>query len=181
MSEDEKLYHKTKELIKDLPRISYKRGEQVNLEHRKHNIWIEKGIVQYYSLDAKGDKKTLFFAIEGWFVMDNDNMCVSHKDNFLIECVEDCSIVIITKEVIAEMKEDKEFMQFYISFISKHVVYLQQRIKLLMTSTAKDRYMHFIATYPNLINRISQKVIASYLSIEPESLSRIRNSIAKGE
>tara|TARA_R110002050_G_scaffold105191_3_gene214774 strand:+ start:68 stop:253 length:186 start_codon:yes stop_codon:yes gene_type:complete len=56
---------------------------------------------------------------------------------------------------------------------------LQRRVLMLMSSPAKDRYFYFIETYPDLLNRIPQHMIASYLGITPQALSTIRGKIAR--
>ena len=58
---------------------------------------------------------------------------------------------------------------------------LQNRILLLISSPAVDRYNNFLETYPELPNRVPQKMIASYLGITPEALSTIRGKLAKGK
>jgi len=56
---------------------------------------------------------------------------------------------------------------------------LQRRVLLLMSASAMQRYAHFIETYPQLTNRVSLKMIASYLGITPEALSNIRSKMRK--
>ena len=64
--------------------------------------------------------------------------------------------------------------------VQNHVRSLQDRINLLLSATAKKRYLEFIRLYPNQLSRIPQWMIASYLGITPESLSRVRKEIAHG-
>ena len=59
--------------------------------------------------------------------------------------------------------------------MARRIAVLQRRVIMLMSYSAKQRYLRFIETYPNLPNRIPQKMIASYLGITPEALSKIRN------
>ena len=62
--------------------------------------------------------------------------------------------------------------------LQKHIHQLQKRIHLLLSATAEERYLDFIATYPDLTRRVPQWMIASYLGITPESLSRVRKDLA---
>tara|TARA_B110000503_G_scaffold38223_1_gene62728 strand:- start:7909 stop:8070 length:162 start_codon:yes stop_codon:yes gene_type:complete len=50
---------------------------------------------------------------------------------------------------------------------------------MLMSSSAVERYQHFVETYPDIVQRGPQKMIASYLGITPEALSRLRNEISR--
>jgi len=52
---------------------------------------------------------------------------------------------------------------------------------MLMCSPAIDRYNYFLNTYPALSNRVPQRMIATYLGITPEALSKIRGEIAKSK
>ena len=63
----------------------------------------------------------------------------------------------------------------------RNMAKLQHRILMLLGSPAIDRYKYFLEMYPELPNRIPQKMIASYLGIMPQTLSAIRSKIAKGE
>ena len=63
--------------------------------------------------------------------------------------------------------------------MAKRVAVLQKRVIMLMSATAKERYNSFLETYPELPNRVSQRMIASYLGIAPETLSKIRGEISK--
>ena len=63
---------------------------------------------------------------------------------------------------------------FGIEKLLKRVAVLQKRIIMLMSATAWERYQDFIETYPNIVQRVPQKMIASYLGITPEALSKIR-------
>ena len=58
---------------------------------------------------------------------------------------------------------------------------LQRRVLMLMGSPASDRYTYFLSMYPNLANRIPQRMIATYLGITPQALSTIRGRIARSE
>ena len=63
--------------------------------------------------------------------------------------------------------------------IQKHVKSLQDRINSLLGETAEERYMKFTKMYPDLLLRVPQWMIASYLGITPESLSRVRKELAR--
>jgi CRP-like cAMP-binding protein len=72
-----------------------------------------------------------------------------------------------------------EFSLFTEKSLQRSIYYLQRRINSLLAMTAKERYLEFIKLYPNLLLRVPQWMIASYLGITPESLSRVRREIAK--
>ena len=68
-----------------------------------------------------------------------------------------------------------------VNLLSRRVAVLQRRVIMLMSASAKDRYELFLETYPKIPNRVPQRMIASYLGITPEALSKIRGKIAKSK
>ncbi|WP_246062578.1 Crp/Fnr family transcriptional regulator [Mesohalobacter halotolerans] len=76
-------------------------------------------------------------------------------------------------------KEIPNFTDFNNRLLHNHIRHLQNRIHLLLSATAKDRYLQFIAMYPDILLRVPQSMIASYLGITPESLSRVRKEISQ--
>ncbi len=62
--------------------------------------------------------------------------------------------------------------------MAKRLEVLHKRIVMLMSASALERYKHFVQTYPNIIQQVPQKMIASYLGITPEALSRVRKEIS---
>ena len=63
--------------------------------------------------------------------------------------------------------------------LHKHVSSLQRRITQLLGATAEERYVDFLKTYPNIFERVPQWMVASYLGITPESLSRVRKELVR--
>lgn len=96
-----------------------------------------------------------------------------------IDAIEDSTITII-KFVKSEHKFadlDKESLVDINRKFQKRIFVLQKRIIQLMSATGEERYNEFNLTYPNLVKRLPQKMIASYLGVTPESLSRVRKEI----
>ena len=114
------------------------------------------------------------FAPEDWIIGDVESIALGNQNSLYIDCLED-SEVIVTQEInpdsnptILEEKNNK---------LLRRVGMLQQRVIMLMSYTARERYESFLKTYPTLPNRVSQKMIASYLGITPEALSKIRREM----
>ena len=70
------------------------------------------------------------------------------------------------------------FRDFNNLMLHNQIRVLQQRVMMLMSQTAEERYMQFIKTYPDILLRVPQTMVASYLGITPESLSRVRRELA---
>ena len=143
--------------------------------NRSNRIYyVVKGLLRSYHLDDKGRIHTFMFAPEDWIVGDVESIAMGNQNSLYIDCLED-SEVIVSQEfqqdnniTILEEKNKK---------LLRRVGTLQQRVIMLMSYTARERYEFFLKTYPTLPNRVSQKMIASYLGITPEALSKIRREM----
>lgn len=122
------------------------------------------GLLRSYTIDEKGKEHVYMFACEGWTIADNcpeDQPC-----ELYIEALENSEVKVYRKSETQERFLHEFFMRAYA---------LQKRIIQLMSSTALERYQYFVETYPTLLHRVSQKMIASYLGITPEALSKIKS------
>lgn len=149
-----------------------KRGEflQRSGELSTSVFYVKKGLLRSYTIDSKGKEHIFMFGSEGWLVA--DNVVQGEKGELFIDALEDSIVIPISKN-----DPPKSEMQKLI----KRIGVLQKRIIMLMSSTAKERYEFFLETYPELPNRVPQRMIASYLGITPESLSKIRGEIARSK
>lgn len=109
------------------------------------------------------------FAPENWIITDNcegDIPC-----DLYIDAIEDSTITVTEKDFTKLTSDRKSLI--------KGINVLQKRVIMLMSSSAVERYQHFVETYPDIIQRVPQRMIASYLGITPEALSRLRKEISK--
>lgn len=79
------------------------------------------------------------------------------------------------------MEKDPEISLFDPVKFTKRLAVLQKRIIMLMSSTAIERYEHFEETYPDIVQRVPQRMIASYLGITPEALSKVKSQKKKNQ
>ena len=131
---------------------------------------VKKGLLRSYTIDDKGKEHIFMFGSEGWVV--GDNVAPGEKGELFIDALEDSVVVPISK--ISPPKSD--FQKLH-----KRIGVLQKRIIMLMSASAVDRYNHFLETYPDIVQRVPQRMIASYLGITPQALSTLRGEIAKGK
>tara|TARA_R110000796_G_scaffold201671_1_gene317881 strand:+ start:471 stop:944 length:474 start_codon:yes stop_codon:yes gene_type:complete len=131
---------------------------------------VESGLLRSYIIDDKGKEHIYMFGPENWLVADS---CEPNTPcQLFIDALEDTIINVATKEEL--LKEGPD-----LTALLKRLDTMQNRIIMLMSSNAKKRYEHFTKTYPNIIQRVPLKMVASYLGITPEALSRIRNELSK--
>lgn len=121
------------------------------------------------------------FASEGWIITDIESIEFSEPALLFIECIEPSIVVPLDREEIMTNSFKKMELQGLINPLFKRVAVMQRRIILMMSASAKERYLHFLETYPQLPNRLPQKMIASYLGITPEALSKIRGNMSRNK
>ncbi|NLR93808.1 Crp/Fnr family transcriptional regulator [Flammeovirga agarivorans] len=132
---------------------------------------VKNGLLRSYSIDKNGHENIFMFAPEGWIIADS---CAPTSPSVLfIDALEDSTIIVLPKEL--EKEKDN------IEPLAKRMKVLQERIIMLISTNAIERYEHFIETYPNIVQRVSQKMIASYLGVTPETLSAAKAKRSKKE
>lgn len=143
--------------------------------------FVKKGLLRSYAIDEKGKEHIFMFAPEGWLVSDATWGYDTPSDLF-IDAIEDSELEVLSKDFFMNIPAILSENQFPFSNnekLSKRITVLQKRIIMLMSASAWERYQDFVATYPNIVQRVPQRMIASYLGITPESLSKIRGDMAK--
>ena len=121
------------------------------------------GLLRSYAIDEKGKEHIFQFAPEGWTIA--DTLSPTEPCQLFIDALEDSVVVLREKDPATETEPEK---------LLKRLGVLQQRVIMLMSAPAIERYEHFIETYPDIARRIPQKMIASYLGITPEALSKVK-------
>ena len=127
---------------------------------------VESGLLRSYSIDHKGKEHIFMFAPEGWIVADHASP--EEPCELFIDAIEDSIVIQQNKVIPREPKVPK---------LIKRIGVLQKRVIMLMSASALERYEHFLETYPDIVQRVSQKMIASYLGITPQALSKVKREI----
>ena len=143
-------------------------------------IFVKKGLIRSYIIDSTGKVHIYMFASEGWITGDIDAVEFNEPTTLYIDCLEDSEVVLLKKDHLKEADLSKDKLLQNMKKMSRNLGKMQRRILMLIGSPAVDRYNYFLETYPELPNRVPQKMIASYLGIMPQTLSTIRSKIAKG-
>jgi CRP-like cAMP-binding protein len=159
--------------VKELPRgtILLREGEKV-----REGYFILKGCIRSYML-KNGEDKTLDFYIEEESVLPMGYGKDALSEQFL-ECLEDTVAVASTPDQEAKMlAKHPELKAVCLAMSEIMAQKLQESLARYKTSTAEERYRHLAEKRPDLLQRIPQYQIASYLGVKPESLSRIRRRL----
>ena len=146
----------------------------------RNTFFVEKGLLRMFSIDKNGKEHIIQFAPENWLIGDRSSLYFSEKSNYYIEAVEDSEVSVLQRDFFNKLLEEfPNSIEKNDLVLQKHVKSLQDRINSLLGETAEERYLKFIKMYPDLLLRVPQWMVASYLGITPESLSRVRKELAR--
>jgi len=176
VNEDELNYCKTLFLPKKLRKRQFLLQEG---DVCKYQAFVEKGVLRSYRVDEKGTDHILQFALEGWWAADLSSYITGEASLFNIEALEDCELLLLSKPSWDTLMERlPKFEHYFRIIIQNHLVATQKRLIQSHTETAEEMYLKFVQAYPACIQRIPQHMIASYIGISRETLSRLRNRLA---
>lgn len=143
-------------------------------------FFVESGLLRMFSIDKNGKEHIIQFAPENWLISDRSSLYFNEKSKYYIEAVEDSEILLLKSDFFAKLNQVFPSTAHNNDLLlHKHIRNLQNRVNSLLAETAEERYMNFIKMYPNILLRVPQWMVASYLGITPESLSRVRKELAR--
>ncbi len=146
----------------------------------RHSFFVEEGLLRMYSIDHEGKEHIIQFASENWFITDRASAYFNEPSEYFLEAIENSSVVMLNEDFMKRASEKSLLFRAYNErLLQNHIRHLQKRINLLIGASAEARYLDFIGLYPDLTLRVPQWMIASFLGITPESLSRVRKELAK--
>jgi len=153
--------------------IQLKKGEIIQSKGELNSklYLVKKGLLRSYTIDNKGKEHIFMFALENGTI--GDATLPNQPCELFIDAIEASEVVVIEKNIKRDAKPETFKM------VVQCMTDLQKRVLMLMSESAIDRYSHFEKTYPELLQRIPQRMIAAYLGITPEALSKIRGERAK--
>ncbi|WP_271782384.1 Crp/Fnr family transcriptional regulator [Aquimarina algiphila] len=153
--------------------IVLKAGERVTDQY-----YVYDGCLRTFFIDKAGKEHTIQFAIQDWWISDYIAFFIGEKAVLNIECIQNAILYKISKKNI-EKTYDRipKVERFFRKKMEKSFASFQKRILANLAQSAKERYVNFISTYPNIEQHIKNYHIASYLGITTESLSRIRKEL----
>jgi CRP-like cAMP-binding protein len=141
---------------------------------------VKKGCLRCYSIDEKGKEHIFMFAPEGWLVSDIAMQLRNAPSDLFIDALEDSEVEVFDiRQAEAAGFDVYQLFGMGAEKLINRLAVLQKRIIMLMSASAWERYEHFLETYPNIAQRVPQRMIASYLGITPEALSKLRGDKVK--
>jgi len=146
----------------------------------KYIGFVNSGCMREYTIDSKGNEHIIQFAIEDWWVSDLNSFLSGEPAEYNIDALQDSEILLLEKSARDKLLDECPKMErFFRILIESNHVANHKRITDSLSTSAEEKYLKFIKTYPKLFELVSQNQIASYLGITPQSLSRIRKELSQ--
>jgi len=143
----------------------------------KYINFVNSGTLRAYYMDKEGRESTIMFAVTDWWI--TDMYCFANRLPAMlnIEAVENSSIFQLQKDHLDKLLlEVPKFERFFRVLMQNAYIREQLRVIQNLSLTAEQRYDNFLSKYPQVVKKVTQKQIASYLGITPEFLSTIRGN-----
>ncbi|MBE5319680.1 Crp/Fnr family transcriptional regulator [Pedobacter sp. MR2016-19] len=145
----------------------------------KYLAFVAKGLLRTYNIDEKGDAHMSVFGWEGWWLSDFNSFLSSEPAVFNIDAIEESELLLISRLDYDAITIEVPIMDRYYRILYQNsLVTKERRLMSSITHTAEEKYLQLLALDPKIVERIPQNLIASYLGIAPETLSRIRKNLA---
>jgi CRP-like cAMP-binding protein len=146
----------------------------------KHSAFIVKGAMRQYSVDDKGVEHIIRLFIENWLAVDRESFVMLTPSVYNIDAWEDTDVLLITKSDSLELFNQIPVLTEWARKLDEHHAFAaQKRLSASISFSAEKRYSDFVNSSPELLQRFPQHMIASYLGITKETLSRVRHQAAK--
>jgi CRP-like cAMP-binding protein len=142
----------------------------------KYTAFIVKGAMRQYTVDDKGEEHIIRLYIENWWASDRESLMKETPSIYFIDAWEDTECLLVTKAALTDLIDRIPAMTEWIRKLDANfAIASQRRLNAAISLTAEERYHDLEKTYPEFLQRFPQHIIASYLGINRETLSRIRS------
>lgn len=146
----------------------------------RYGAFIVNGAMRKYTVDDKGDEHILELLIENWWANDRESNIKEIPSVYFIDACEDTDILVTNKESIAQLVREIPALNQWISKLGENYqIAANKRLKAAINLSAEERYEELKRLYPEFLQRFPQHMVASYLGISKDTLSRIRNQATK--
>jgi CRP-like cAMP-binding protein len=144
-----------------------------------YQYYVLSGCLRTYYLDSSGKEHTIQFAVNDWWISDYTAFFTGGRSILYIECIQNAVICQISKENMEILYKEVPLIEtFFRVKMERFFASFQKRILSDLAMSAKDKYIRFLETYPQIEQTIKNYHLASYLGITTESLSRIRKELS---
>ena len=142
------------------------------------SAFVLKGCTKTFYLDDQGQEHVIMFSIEDWWTSDLASFITQTPSDFNVQCLENTEVVLFPYDTNDKLLKEVPILErFFRKIIERAFVASQKRVVRNLSMSARDRYLYFRKQYPLIEQRVPQYLIASYLGITKEFLSKIKSQL----
>jgi CRP-like cAMP-binding protein len=142
--------------------------------------YVHAGALKAYYLDKESNENIVMLAIDDWWVTDMYSYMLNKPAMLYINAIEDSIVFQLSKKDLDSLfVKIPKFERFFRILMQNAYIREQLRVIQNLSLPAEERYINFLKKYPHLVQRVTQKQIASYLGVSPEFLSALRRRLSK--
>jgi CRP-like cAMP-binding protein len=146
----------------------------------KYIAFVEKGALRAYTVSEKGTENIIQFAVEGWLISDLYSFLTEEPATYNIDALENAELLLISKTAHEELLQRLPKYETYTRLqITGAYIAMQRRLTSIISLSLEERYTYFTSLYPDIVQRVPQHMIASYMGLTPETLSRVRKRLSE--
>jgi CRP-like cAMP-binding protein len=146
----------------------------------RHAAFVTRGCLRSFVIDAKGKEHVVQFAPEQWWIADAISLNTGSPSPYFYAAIEDSDLLLIDpagqQQIVDRVPGYSAAMR---AGLQKHAAAKDLRIVKSLSASAEERYLDFISTFPTIAQRVPQWMLASYLGVSPETVSRIRKHLSR--
>jgi CRP-like cAMP-binding protein len=148
----------------------------------KYSGFVISGCSRTFYIDDEGQEHIVMFSAENWWASEIGSFVTQTPSDYNVQCVEDTELIQLSYNDQEELFKDiPKLERFFRLILENAFVASQKRIVRNFSLTAKEQYLQFKVDYPELEQRIPQYMVASYLGITKEFLSKIKSQLISKE
>jgi hypothetical protein len=145
-----------------------------------HKAYVNKGCLRTFVIDGKGHERVVQLAVEDWWVGDLDSVYSGELGTNFVQALEDCQLLEISIDDFKSLENKiPKLKQWYTVKLARKTIHSMKGMVEMKALSPQERYVNLMKNRPEVFQRFPLQYIASFLNIEPQSLSRLRNRISK--
>ena len=146
-------------------------------EYVHNDYYLAWGLMNVCHINADGKEHIIQFGMEHCWITDPQAYHNQTLATLQVDCLEDCDTLFITLHNREKLCRDLQKMEhFFRKKTTDNYIQMQRRILCLISGTAKEQYEHLLTNFPGLVQRVPKSLIASFLGVTRETLSRLASA-----
>lgn len=147
-------------------------------EVSEHKIFVAKGLLRNYSIAENGNEYIVRFSEAGSWTTDPESYYSGLPSKYYIEAIDISEVIMFKRDDFEILKRQiPALLAFSEKVITANASLIQNRVLMNISATAEEKYIDFISKYPNIFQRVPLHMVASYLGLSRETLTRVRQTL----